>query len=96
MTMLVIGPGPREQHSVPQYPWLLRVEAGYNWTSGSEEKAFESVDGRTTDGRTKTDYGACLAYKLPRSCWLRYANNLLADRNQKRKLYFTERFYIMK
>ena len=41
----------------------------------SEEKSFEIVDGRRTDGRRMTDNGACLYYKLPRSLRLRWAKN---------------------
>ena len=40
----------------------------------SEEKSFEIVDGRTDDWR-RTDDGACLYYKLPRSLRLRWAKN---------------------
>ena len=45
----------------------------------SEEKSFEIVDGRRTDGRTDrqtTDDGAFPSYKLPRSLRLRWAKNM--------------------
>ena len=40
-------------------PWRLHIKFGYNWPSGSDEKSFESVNGR------RTDDGARLSYKLP-------------------------------
>ena len=74
--MLVMWPRPFEQFFFPKVP------AGCMWNLVaigpvvSEEKSFEIVDGRT-DGRTddgrRTDNGACLYYKLPRSLRLRWA-----------------------
>ena len=84
--MLVMWPRPFEQLFFPKGPggciWNL-VAIG---PVVSEEKSFEIVDGRrttddgrlTTDWRTdgRTDDGACLYYKLPRSLRLRWAKNL--------------------
>ena len=65
--MLVMWPRPSEQFFFPNVPggciWNL-VAIG---PVVSEEKSFEIVDGRTDDG-------ACLYYKLPRSLRLRWAN----------------------
>ena len=73
--MLVMWPRPFEQLFFPKGPggciWNL-VAIG---PVVSEEKSFEIVDGRTTDGR-RTDDGACLYYKLPRSLRLRWAKNV--------------------
>ena len=83
--MLVMWPKPFEQLFFPKGPggciWNL-VAIG---PVVSEEKSFEIVDGRRTDGRTDgrrttddgqtTDDGACLYYKLPRSLRLRWAKN---------------------
>ena len=72
--MLVMSPRPFEQLSFPEGAggciWNL-VAIGQ---VVSEEKSFEIVDGRTTDGRK--DDGACLYYKLPRSLRLRWAKNI--------------------
>ena len=70
--MLVMWPRPFEQLFFPKGPggciWNL-VAIG---PVVSEEKSFEIVDGRTTDGR-RTDDGAFPSYKLPRSLRLRWA-----------------------
>ena len=71
--MLVMWPRSFEQLFFPKGPggciWNL-VAIG---PVVSEEKSFEIVDGRRTDGRRTTDNGACLYYKLPRSLRLRWA-----------------------
>ena len=76
--MLVMWPRPFEQLFFPKGPggciWNL-VAIG---PAVSEEKSFEIVDGRRTDGRTDgrtTDDGAFPSYKLPRSLRLRWAKN---------------------
>ena len=71
--MLVMRPRPFEQLFFPKGPggciWNL-VAIG---PVVSEEKSFEIVDGRQTDGQT--DDGAFPSYKLPRSLRLRWAKN---------------------
>ena len=78
--MLVMWPGPFEQLFFPKGP------GGCIWNSVaigpvvSEEKSFEIVDGRMTDGwRTtdgqRTDDEAFPSYKLPRSLRLSWAKN---------------------
>ena len=73
--MLVMWPRLFEQLSFPKGPggciWNL-VAIG---PVVSEEKSFEIVDGRRTTYDGRTDDGACLYYKLPRSLWLRWAKN---------------------
>ena len=73
--MLVMWPRPFEQFFFPKGPggciWNL-VAIG---PVVSEEKSFEIVDGRRTDGRT--DDGAFPSYKLPRSLRLRWAKKKL-------------------
>ena len=81
--MLVMWPRPFEQLFFPKGPggciWdLVAIRPVL-----SEEKSFEIVDGRRTDGRRTddgrrtTDDGACLYYKLPRSLRLRWAKKYL-------------------
>ena len=69
--MLVMWPKPFEQLFFPKCPegciWIL-VAIG---PAVLEEKSFEIVDGR------RTDDGACLYYKLPRSLRLRWAKKLV-------------------
>ena len=75
--MLVMWPRSFEQLFFPKSPggciWNL-VAIG---PAVSEEKSFEIVDGRRTDGRRTTHNGACLYYKLPRSLRLRWAKKLV-------------------
>ena len=74
--MLVMWPRSFEQLFFPKGPggciWNLVAISPVV----SEEKSFEIVDGRRTDGRRTTDNGACLYYKLPRSLRLRWAKNV--------------------
>ena len=50
---------------------MLHMKFGYIWPVVSEEKSFESVDGR------RTADGGLPYYKLPRSLRLRGAKNLV-------------------
>ena len=78
--MLVMWPRPFEQLFFAKGP------GGCIWNLVAigpvvlEEKSFEIVDGRRTDGRTDrrtTDDGAFPSYKLPRSLRLRWAKKTL-------------------
>ena len=71
--MLVMWPRPFEQFFFPKGP------GGCIWNLVAigplvEEESFEIVDGRP-QGR-RTDEGACLYYKLPRSLRLMWANKV--------------------
>ena len=44
-----------------RFPRRLHIKFGFDWPSGSEEKMFENVNGRTDDGRTPDPW---VSYKL--------------------------------